>query len=122
MVKITRKLTQELFSDKKHDPTVLDQSYCAIREKLSCCDGIGYRLSLQGPYLQTKLCECVQSCKTCFGKVRHLEDGISVSCHTPSPERVVNILNGAGIPSRYGKAKLDSFSNFTETEEIFVKP
>ena len=39
--------------------------------------------------------------------------GMSCPCRRPSPERVVNILNGAGIPSRYGTAKLDKFCNFT---------
>ncbi len=113
MVRITRKLTQELLSDQKQNPQILEQNYCAIAQKLQCCDGIGYKHHLQGAYLQTSLCECVESCKTCFGKVRHLVDRVSIPCRTPSPARIVSILNHAQIPSRYGIAKLDNFSNFT---------
>lgn len=113
MVRITRNLSQELLSDCERKPQLLEQNYCALNQKLQCCDGIGYKLELQGAYLKTSLCDCVQSCKTCFGKVRHLENKISVPCRRPSPARIVNILNHAQIPTRYGTAKLDNFSNFT---------
>ncbi|SMF40844.1 ATP-binding protein [Pseudobacteriovorax antillogorgiicola] len=113
MVKLTRKLKQELTEPKSQDPDLLKQSYCALQQKLSCCDGVGYRLNLKGAYTQASLCDCVSSCKSCFGRVRRMVDGVSCPCRTPNPSRIVNILNMAGIPSRYGTAKLDKFSNFT---------
>ena len=113
MSKLNRNLSDELTHAKSHDDHLLQQSYCALNQKLSCCDGVGYRLNLKGAYTQAKLCDCVDSCQTCFGRVRHMENGVSRACRTPSPGRIVNILNGAGIPSRYGTAKLDKFSNFT---------
>lgn len=113
MIKSGRKLKQELLSPKSDDPNVLEQSYCALEQKLSCCDGIGYRLNFKGAYTQASLCDCVSSCKTCFGRVRRMQNGASCPCRTPNPGRVVNILNSASIPSRYGAAKLDKFSNFS---------
>lgn len=113
MVKIARKLKQELTLQRADHKQILEQNYCALEQQLSCCDGVGYRLSLKGAYTQACLCDCVSSCKTCFGRVRRMVQGMSCPCRRPSPERVVNILNGAGIPSRYGTAKLDKFCNFT---------
>lgn len=113
-MKITRKLTQELHSSRAPlTPSPLERSDCAIKKKLSCCDGIGYRLDLSGPWTQAQLCSCVTSCPSCFGRLRHMENGISVSCREPSPSRVVNIINDAGLPMHYGSARLDQFSNFT---------
>ena len=77
MVKLTRKLSQELSSPRSPDSQNLEQTYCAIEQKLSCCDGVGYRLSFRGAYTQASLCDCVSSCQTCFGRVRRMIDGVS---------------------------------------------
>lgn len=111
MVKITRKLTQELHQAPQEKKS--RKSPCALEQKLQCCDGIGYRLETRGAYAQAKLCECVTSCPTCFGRTRKPVKGAALSCRDPSPARTVNLLNGATIPARYAGAKLDHFSNFT---------
>ncbi len=114
-MKIVRNLSEELHNPQAQalQQGAEDQLTCALKQKLSCCDGVGYRLDHSGPYTQAKLCECVTSCPTCFGRVRHLENGVSVPCREPNPSRVVNILNSAGIPNKYGPARLDQFTNMS---------
>lgn len=108
-----RRLKEELFFHSSTDSYRGQDDYCALKQKLDCCDGIGYRIETNGAKLKASLCDCVQSCKTCFGRVRRNIDGYSHSCREPSPEKIVNILCTSGIPSRYGHAMLDKFSNFT---------
>lgn len=112
MVKITRKLTVELHQPAA-TPCDLEKASCALKQRLSCCDGIGYRLIAQGAYAYATLCDCIKSCPTCFGRVRHLQEGVSISCREPSPARIVNLLNAASIPARYTQARFDQFSNFS---------
>ncbi|NRA66259.1 MAG: ATP-binding protein [Pseudobacteriovorax sp.] len=113
MTKTKRKLTEELFSPAPGKTDHTEIPYCALREHLDCCDGIGYNLKPVGAFLRGNLCDCVSSCETCFGKTRSLQSGSSVPCRTPSPNRIVNVLNQAQIPARYCYAKLDNFVNFT---------
>lgn len=42
-----------------------------------------------------------------------MKNGVAVNCREPSPLRIANLLTTAMIPSRYGLARLDGFSNFT---------
>lgn len=86
---------------------------CALSQQLSCCDGVGYRLDASGAQTRAVLCSCLANCPACFGRARRLEKGFSVPCHEPNPARIVNLLNGAGLPSRYAGARLETFSNFT---------
>lgn len=86
---------------------------CALENKSSCCDGIGFRLQARGSLTHASLCSCVQECQSCFGQNRRLINGQSKVCRTPAPSRVVNLINNACIPARYCGAKLDSFSNFS---------
>lgn len=86
---------------------------CALEQRKSCCDGIGYRLKAMGSLTHAELCNCVSSCASCFGQNRRLVDGKSKTCRTPAPSRIVNFINSACLPARYSAARLDSFSNFS---------
>lgn len=112
MHKSKRKLKEELH-DKKGAQGLENQIPCALQQKLSCCDGIGFRLTTEGAFLKAELCTCVSSCPHCFGKARQLVNGHSRPCREPSPSRVVNLLNTSMIPARYAMARLEQFSNHT---------
>lgn len=86
---------------------------CALQQKLSCCDGIGFRIGTEGAFLKAALCSCVSSCPHCFGKARQMTAEGSKQCRTPNPSRVVSILNTSMIPARYAAVRLEHFSNFT---------
>ncbi|MBC7661216.1 MAG: ATP-binding protein [Chitinophagaceae bacterium] len=99
-----------------HTPTriaIPQQLGCALEQRQSCCDGIGYRLKANGSLTQAVICECVMKCQSCFGLNRRMVNGVSKPCHTPAPARVASLLNAAYLPARYSAAKLDSFSNFS---------
>lgn len=113
MVRITRKLSQELHQPRDIDASAMGLSRCRLAERLSCCDGAGYRADVNGAVLVAKLCDCVTSCPSCFGQARRMKNGVAVNCREPSPLRIANLLTTAMIPSRYGLARLDSFSNYT---------
>lgn len=110
--KQSRDLKAELLSsnpESKHSSETL----CSLEQKLSCCDGTGIKPWMEGAFLKAKVCSCVESCPTCYGLARKTVDGKSVACRTPSPVRIVGILNQAMVPARYASAKIDSFANFT---------
>jgi DNA replication protein DnaC len=119
MPKETRQLKAELF--KKPDASKTLTTPCALDQKLSCCEGQGFLRKQHGAYLQATLCDCVRSCPSCYGRARKLVNGKSRACRTPNPAQVVNILNKALIPARYGGAKLDQFANFTGNGREIVK-
>ncbi|MCX6130709.1 MAG: ATP-binding protein [Proteobacteria bacterium] len=107
-----RSLKEELHQPAASIPTpaLLD---CALEKKNSCCEGIGYRLRPQGSLTHAELCSCVAECPSCFGQNRKLVEGVARTCRSPSPSRIVTLINNACLPARYSMAKLDSFSNFT---------
>ena len=108
---LTRKLSKELLKKPASDNKV--EQICQLSEKLSCCDGCGYRVSTKGAFVKAELCECVSSCPQCFGKARKLVDGLSKSCISPNPAITANLINNAAIPARYIDSSLREFSNFT---------
>ncbi len=112
MQKSKRKLKDELL---QHDSQIssIKMPDCALEQKLSCCDGIGFRIATEGAFLKAELCSCVSSCPSCFGKARHMTASGSKQCRNPNPSRVVSILNTAMIPARYASVRLEQFSNFT---------
>lgn len=106
-----RSLKDELHSNQRISiPTQLG---CALEQKKSCCNGIGYRLRANGSLTQAILCDCVKECQSCFGQNRRMVDGGSKPCQTPAPARVASLINAACLPARYSAAMLDSFSNFS---------
>ncbi len=106
-----RSLKEELHQPAHH--TEMPDMGCALDQKKSCCDGIGYRLKPMGSLTHAELCSCVSNCPSCFGKNRKMVDGQSKPCRTPAPSRIVNFINSACLPARYSTARLDSFSNFS---------
>ena len=86
---------------------------CAIEQQLSCCNGVGFHLDMSGAYTKAHLCACVATCPLCFGQTRRMREGVMVNCRELIPQRVVNLINAAEIPARYGTARLDSFANFS---------
>ena len=108
---LTRKLSEELRKKPKTDYKV--EQICQLAEKLSCCDGAGYRITTKGAYVKAEVCSCVTSCPQCLGKARKLVDGLSKNCISPNPAITANLLNNASIPARYYESSLREFSNFT---------
>ncbi|RYZ49241.1 MAG: ATP-binding protein [Proteobacteria bacterium] len=111
MERPVRSLKTELFSPTR--TSIPQQLGCALQQKRSCCDGIGYRLKANGSLTQAIVCECVMECQSCFGLNRRMVDGVSKPCHTPAPSRVASLINAACLPARYCTAKLSSFTNFS---------
>ncbi|MDQ3233372.1 MAG: ATP-binding protein [Pseudobdellovibrionaceae bacterium] len=111
MERTFRSLKEELHQPPQSDE--LPDMGCALDQKKSCCDGVGYRLKPHGSLTHAELCNCVSTCVSCYGKNRKMVDGLSRSCRTPAPSRIVNFINSACLPARYSGARLDSFSNFT---------
>ena len=91
--------------------TTLPAARCALETTRPCCRGRGYLLDPQGPYTRAKLCECVQRCPACLGKVNTVANNTARLCRTPSPRIAVNTINGASLPARYAKARFDKFNN-----------
>lgn len=92
---------------------------CSLAKKLDhCCKGAGYTLDADGPFVNARICDCVQSCALCYGKARQLnEDGESAACTSPHPVRQVGLLNEARIPARYKDARIEYFSNLSGNGE-----
>ncbi|MBC7531108.1 MAG: ATP-binding protein [Oligoflexus sp.] len=111
MERPVRSLKTELFNPNRAD--INQELGCALKQKQSCCDGIGYRLKANGSLTQAVVCECVMQCQSCFGLNRRMVNGVSKPCHTPAPSRVASLINAACLPARYCTAKLDSFTNFS---------
>ncbi len=111
MERSSRSLKHELHKTSNHAPSA--SLGCALEQKKTCCDGIGYRLNSIGSLTHAELCSCVSECPSCFGQNRQIIDGKSKPCRTPAPSRIVNFINSACLPARYSAARLDSFTNFT---------
>lgn len=111
MERLSRSLKEELHQNPRENPSA--SLGCALEQKKSCCDGVGYRLKSIGSLTHAELCSCVSECPSCFGQNRYLVDGKSKVCRTPAPSRIVNFINSACLPARYSAARLDSFTNFT---------
>ncbi len=111
MERPVRSLKMELHSPTRTD--IPQQLGCALKQRQSCCDGIGYRLKANGSLTQAIICNCVMECQSCFGLNRIMENSVSKPCHSPAPSRVASLINAACLPARYCSAKLDSFSNFS---------
>lgn len=113
---MTRNLLKELLEPPKKPVRQGASAYvCSLTKKLDhCCNGNGFRLSAEGAFAKASICDCVQSCPLCFGRARHDNDnGDSVACKTPSPLRMVGLINEAQVPARYKDARLPGFVNHT---------
>lgn len=91
-------------------------SGCAMRSRKPCCDGAGFRVVADGPYVGAAVCECVMSCPVCLGKClapSARADGDLESCSPNNPRRRVTTINNARIPAHYIDASLDKFANYT---------
>ncbi len=86
---------------------------CALQGSQCSCGGIGYRVDPVGGMARASLCQCVVSCAACLGAARVLVDGQSKPCRDPSPRRLVNLFNEAGIPARYATARYEGFRNYS---------
>ncbi len=84
---------------------------CALASERPCCGGSGILLQKSGATLRAELCSCVRTCAACQGLTQRSVDRQSQFCRTPSPTRVVHILNDAQIPSRYTAADFSQFQN-----------
>ena len=113
MGKNRRDLKSELVSATVAGPGTKKAHRCALDEKRSCCQGLGYIIAKKGPIVGASLCTCVKECPVCVGQARKVTDKGTLLCRDPSPPRIVNIINGAGIPARYCTAGLKTFSNNT---------
>jgi DNA replication protein DnaC len=94
---------------------------CALDQKASCCDGIGFKLTPKGSLTHAELCSCVRECPSCFGQNRRLVEGVARTCRIPAPSRVVTLINNACLPARYSTARLDSFCNFSGNGKDIVQ-
>lgn len=112
-MKITRKLTKELHAAKPPSTKGSVSNMCQLKMQLNCCDGLGYKINVDGPRTRAVICSCVESCGTCKGQARYLRSGLSVPCQDPSPIQISGSINQASVPSRYGFSRLNRFNNFT---------
>ncbi len=88
---------------------------CALGNERPCCGGSGIVLQKGGATLRAELCTCVRTCKACQGLTQRSVDRQAQFCRTPSPTRVMHILNDAQIPSRYTAADFSQFQNTSGT-------
>lgn len=94
---------------------------CQLKMQLNCCQGRGFTITTTGALTRAQVCSCVTSCQVCLGQARFLQDNKAVPCHKPHPRVVANLLNGIGLPSRYGLASLSQFNNFTGNGQETLK-
>lgn len=87
--------------------------HCALAYDRPCCKTAGYKLGTKGPFVHAELCICVKECPLCLGHTQLLTEPYARSCRTPSPRRIVSVINEAQMPARYVDASLAGFSNFT---------
>ncbi len=118
MHKPKRNLAEELKIPRREVPPAT--AMCQLKMRLNCCKGRGYIISTDGPTTRANVCNCVQSCPNCRGQARFVKQQFSQPCLDPSPKVVVNLINGAGIPSRYGYASLMAFNNFSGNGQELV--
>ncbi len=90
---------------------------CILEHRKPCCHGYGINLINKGAFTGARLCDCVKSCANCLGSAQKVEEGFAKPCHYPSPHRLVNNFNHAGIPVRYRNASLQEFQNKTGNYE-----
>lgn len=107
-----RNLRDELH-DQTPSPTRDAAMSCAIEQQLSCCNGVGFHLDTSGAFTTAQLCACIATCPLCYGQTRRMQNGVMVNCRDLIPQRVVNLINAAEIPARYGMARLETFANFS---------
>lgn len=112
MVNLRARLVDPLGGSKRGLPTK-GQAMCQLKMRLPCCQGYGYQWRGQGAFVRAELCECVKGCGSCSGQARFTYEGVASSCVVPNPLRVINMINAAKIPSRYGGASLEGFSNLS---------
>jgi DNA replication protein DnaC len=90
---------------------------CVLESRKSCCHGYGINLITKGAFTAAQVCECVKRCTNCLGSAQKVVDGFARPCHLPSPHRLANNFNNAGIPVRYRNASLPEFQNKTGNYE-----
>lgn len=112
MTDTPRKLREELLFPRSSNKG-LYVSMCQLKMKKDCCLGTGFQIDTEGTITRAKICQCIKTCAACCGQARYNRPDGSRSCKEPNPLKLVNLINGAGVPSRYGTSRLDRFSNFT---------
>lgn len=88
---------------------------CALSKSSACkaCHGRGFLFEAMGAMSRARLCDCVRNCSGCLGSAQRVEDGCAKACRSPSPLKVVHLLNQAQIPSRFAHAHVGVFKNLT---------
>ena len=94
----------------------------------NCAGHKGVQLLSDAPTLAAKICDCVRNCKLCGGScLKPSSEGKSTEplpenlqtvapCASPSPRKIVGLINEARIPSRYLEADLSRFDGFNPSE------
>jgi DNA replication protein DnaC len=99
----------------KSRPGVIAPKACALTAGCTkCTNHKGVRLGVGTATLVASLCDCVEACGVCGGsclKPDESKGGVG-PCGTPSPRKIVGIINEAHIPSRYYEADLTKFDGF----------
>ena len=113
MTKHRRDLKNELLNSRPTSGGQHKSHVCALDQVRDCCQGTGFVLAKKGAIVGATLCQCVKDCKVCLGQARKVTEKGTVLCRQPSPPRIVNIINGAGIPARYHASGLKAFTNHT---------
>lgn len=101
-----------LIAERSEKPVTAAPS-CALGRSTCHCGGIGYKIGAELGFAKAILCTCVESCAACLGSARMIVDGHSKPCKEPSPKRLVNLFNEAGIPAKYANARYEGFRNFS---------
>lgn len=111
---------------------------CALSAQgcVKCAGHKGIQLIADAPTVTAKICDCVKSCTLCGGSclrpsseagsieqsVEKKTDLLSrniqsvATCVSPSPRKLVGLINEAKIPSRYLEADLSRFDGFSSSE------
>jgi len=122
---------------KRSSATTAPQPCALSTNSCSKCSGHkGVELLADAPTLAARICECVKNCKLCGGSClkpssqmfpspdagSKSTDSAQVdlqavtSCASPSPRKIVGLINEAKIPSRYLQADLGRFDGFSPSE------
>jgi len=119
----------------KAGSSVTTSKVCALNNGCDKCSGHkGVRIEPGTSTISASICECVKSCGICAGSCLKPSDSDSkltsgtvakssqdhfeavVSCASPSPRKIVGIINEARIPSRYYEADFSRFDGFNTSD------
>lgn len=99
---------------KTSESQLIQRTDCALKSPCPVCiGGKGVVLTAGPATVVASICNCVKSCRLCVGSCMAPKEGGAVSdCTSPSPRRVIGLINEAKIPSRYLDADLAKFDGF----------